>query len=81
MSAYFPRNSYPDDFEFRFKVKAMDSCVAFGQTFYILEGILFEPSDPVEYCMYVSLGTLGSYRPEIGDNVEGVAWLQGHLAQ
>ena len=46
----------------------------------ILATLIREPDNrPIDYFIYATATALDGYRPQPGDDVQGVVWLQGHL--
>lgn len=77
---YFPRGEDQDDAEVRFKVTETACFTCEGREFTRISGIVMRP-DSGDVCInvYASEQVLGGYVPQVGDNVEAIVWMQGHL--
>jgi len=78
---YLPKGEDADDAELRFKVEEIFQFDCAGRPFHRLTGVVMRPDErEVKIHVYVSDAVLDGYQPQIGDNVEGVVWLQGFLS-
>lgn len=78
---FLPRGSdgdARDDAQFQGAIEAIDSFEHDGQKIYRLEMVLMRPGDE-EFRMpvYASYRALDGYVPRLGEDVEGVMWVQG----
>ena len=78
---FLPRGSdgdARDDAQFQGVIEAIDTFEHDGQKVYRLEMVLMRPEDE-EFRMpvYASERALGGYVPRLGEDVEGVMWVQG----
>ena len=78
---FLPRGSdgdARDDAQFQGVIEAIDTFEHDGQKVYRLEMVLMRPEDE-EFRMpvYASERALDGYVPRLGEDVEGVMWVQG----
>ena len=77
-----PHPQYPGECEFRGPVKTVEWFKFDSMTFCRLLVTFTRPDDQdFDLFLYASANVLGEYRPEVGDDVEGVVWLQGNLVE
>lgn len=78
---FLPRGEdAPDDAQFQGVIDALTSFMHHGQRIYRLEIAVMRPGDE-DFCLpiYAAERVLDGYVPKLGDDVEGLIWLQGHL--
>lgn len=69
-----------DDYVFRTRIGAVEDHAFRGRTVYRIRAPLFrDDGEDVEIAFYAAEGMIDGYRPEPGDDVEGVCWLQGRV--
>lgn len=69
-----------DDYVFRTRISGVEEHEFAGRTVYRIRAPLFRTDeDDVEFAIYASDHITGGYRPEPGDDVDGVCWLQGRV--
>ncbi|MBL7110197.1 MAG: hypothetical protein ISS11_08170 [Candidatus Marinimicrobia bacterium] len=85
MTSFLPRESGIDDWGYRFKVEDI-------QNYLLRDDLIFKSLDgyfvkdgldesSLYGRLYVSQHILGDYEPQIGDDIYGEMWLQGHLVE
>lgn len=69
-----------DDAQFQGVIDAIDSFTHDGHTIYRLEMVVMKPDDQAfRLPVFVSEYVLDGYVPRLGEDVEGVLWLQGNI--
>lgn len=81
MAALLPRDGeYCDDAEFHGVIAAMTSFSHDGNTIHRLEVVVCRPGDEdFKLPIFVSEAVLDGYVPRLGEDVQGVMWIQGYL--
>lgn len=81
MAALLPNGGACDNFEFMGVVDAIDSFDHCCHTVYRLEIVVMRPGDEAfKLPIFASDAMLNGFVPRLGEDVQGVMWLQGHLA-
>lgn len=82
MAGFFPfERGDVDDYSFQTRVKDVEETSFGGNPVYRLLVPLFRTDEEgdVDIYLYASERVLGEYVPEVGDDIEGVLWLQGRV--
>jgi len=81
-SIFLPRggDENPDDAQFQGVIDALDSFEHDGQRIYRMEMVVMRPDDgEFRIALFASEHALDGYVPQLGEDVEGVLWLQGRV--
>lgn len=81
-SIFLPRfgKVAPDEAEYQGVISAVDTIAHDGQLVYRLEMVVARPDDDeFKLAVYASEHVLDSYVPRLGEDVQGVLWLQGQI--
>lgn len=81
-SIFLPRlgKVAPDESEFQGVISAIDTIAHDGQLVYRLEMVVARPdADEFKLAVYASEHVLDGYVPRLGEDVQGVLWLQGQI--
>jgi hypothetical protein len=81
-SIFLPRggDENPDDAQFQGVIDALDSFEHDGQRIYRMEMVLMRPDDDeFRIAVFASEHVLDGYVPRLGEDVEGILWLQGRV--
>jgi hypothetical protein len=81
-SIFLPRGGedIPDDAQFQGVIEALDSFEHDGQRIYRMEMVVMRPDDEeFRIAVFASEYALEGYVPQLGEDVEGILWLQGHI--
>ncbi len=81
MAAFLPRDGErPDDAQFQGVIEALDVIEFDGQKIYRLVLVVLRPGDEeFRLPVFVSERVLDGYVPRLGEDVEGVLWVQGRV--
>jgi hypothetical protein len=81
MAAFLPRSGEDcDDAEFQGVIESIATVTHDGNTIYRLEIVVLRPGDEkFRLPIFVSEAVLNGYVPRLGEDVQGVLWLQGYL--
>lgn len=81
LSMCMPSEDYPDEASYRGVVENIGYFETEGIGFYRYKTTILKFGDDnlVSIYLYASESVLGDYRPKVGDNVEGVIWMQGTI--
>jgi len=80
MAALLPHGGSCDEFEFHGVVEGIDSFDHGGHTVYRMEVVVMRPGDePFKLPIFASDAVLEGFVPRLGEDVQGVLWLQGYL--
>lgn len=70
----------PDDAQFQGVIDALDSFEHDGQRIYRMEMVVMRPDDEeFRIAVFASEYVLDGYVPRLGEDVEGILWLQGRV--
>lgn len=70
----------PDDAQFQGVIDALDSFDHDGQRIYRMEMVVMRPEDKeFRIAVFASEHVLDGYVPQLGEDVEGILWLQGRI--
>lgn len=81
-SIFLPRggDENPDDAQFQGVIDALDSFEHDGQRVYRMEMVVMRPDDEeFRIAVFASEHVLDGYVPRLGEDVEGILWLQGRI--
>jgi hypothetical protein len=81
-SIFLPRggDEIPDDAQFQGVIEALDSFEHDGQRIYRMEMVVMRPDDgEFRIAVFASEHVLDGYVPQLGEDVEGILWLQGRI--
>jgi hypothetical protein len=81
-SIFLPRggDEIPDDAQFQGVIDALDSFEHDGQRIYRMEMVVMRPEDKeFRIAVFASEHVLDGYVPQLGEDVEGILWLQGRV--
>jgi len=81
-SIFLPRfgKVAPDEAEYQGVISAVDTITHDGQLVYRLEMVVARPDDDAfKLAVYASEHVLDGYVPRLGEDVQGVLWLQGQI--
>jgi|GEM_PF-1338934 len=81
-SIFLPRfgKVAPDEAEYQGVISAVDTIAHDGQLVYRLEIVVARPDDDAfKLAIYASEHVLDGYVPRLGEDVQGVLWLQGQI--
>lgn len=81
-SIFLPRggDENPDDAQFQGVIDALDSFEHDGQKVYRMEMVVMRPDDEeFRIAVFASEHVLDGYVPQLGEDVEGILWLQGRV--
>jgi hypothetical protein len=81
-SIFLPRfgKVAPDEAEYQGVISAVDTIAHDGQLVYRLEMVVARPDDDAfKLAVYASEHVLDGYVPRLGEDVQGVLWLQGQI--
>jgi hypothetical protein len=81
-SIFLPRGGeeIPDDAQFQGVIETLDSFEHDGQKIYRMEMVVMRPDDrEFRIAVFASEYALEGYVPQLGEDVEGILWLQGHV--
>jgi hypothetical protein len=77
----FPREDLsPDDCEFQAPVKEIETFRMNGRDVMRLRCTVMRSEEDIDIELYATGEALRGTRPQVGDDVRGMLWLQGHLA-
>jgi hypothetical protein len=72
----------PDDAQIQGVIEAIDCIEHLGQRVYRLEIVVMRPGDDVfRLPVFAAERVLDGYVPRIGDDVEGIVWMQGRMSE
>lgn len=72
----------PDDVQFQGVIDALDSFEHDGQQIYRMEMVVMRPDDEeFRIAVFASEYVLDGYVPRLGEDVEGILWLQGRIIE
>jgi len=78
---YFPHGDAKDDAELRFVIEHLVPFECAGRRLMQVTGAIMKPdSGDVKIHVYVAEQLLDGYKPQVGDNVEAIVWMQGYLS-
>ena len=81
-SIFLPRggDEIPDDAQFQGVIEALDSFEHDGQRIYRMEMVVMRPDDgEFRIAVFAAEHVLDGYVPQLGEDVEGILWLQGRV--
>lgn len=81
-SIFLPKggDENPDDAQFQGVIDALDSFEHDGQRIYRMEMVVMRPDDEeFRVAVFASEYVLDGYVPRLGEDVEGILWLQGRV--
>ena len=81
-SIFLPKggDENPDDAQFQGVIDALDSFEHDGQRIYRMEMVVMRPDDDeFRIAVFASEYVLDGYVPRLGEDVEGILWLQGRV--
>ena len=81
-SIFLPRGGEetPDDAQFQGVIEQLDSFDHDGQKIYRMEMVVMRPDDgEFRIAVFASEHVLDGYVPQLGEDVEGILWLQGRI--
>jgi hypothetical protein len=81
-SIFLPKggDENPDDAQFQGVIDALDSFEHDGQRIYRMEMVVMRPDDEeFRIAVFASEYVLDGYVPRLGEDVEGILWLQGRV--
>lgn len=83
MAAFLPRSGEDcDDAEFHGVIESIATVMHDGKTIYRLELVVLRPGDEAfKLPIFVSEAVLDGYVPRLGEDVQGVMWVQGYLPE
>jgi hypothetical protein len=85
MAACFPHKDYPAAYEIRSPVKSVEWFQFEDQDFCCLRVTLVrmgeDADEDFDILLYAASHVLHDYKPQVGDDVEAVIWLQGNLVE
>ena len=78
---YLPLRESPDEGEFRICVDEVEFFRLGGREYCRIRGVLMRDDDnPLVADIYASGHVLEGYKPAVGDDIEGICWMQGFFS-